>query len=205
VAPSSRASSSCATPPDAPRFSSLGIERRHGLRIGSPIGGKHANYHMPLVAHGAGLPSPAKLRALLREVGRALRLDAFVFANLPLSWHGIANPLAERGRPSPSNSYRLTLSADAETTLTRALSKDARKKLRQKDKKLRERAPVAHLVARTAEEADAILAAFLAQKRERFREMGLPIRSRTTPRKLSCVLPLSQASRKAGPRSSCTR
>src|SRR5829696_7754551 len=92
----------------------LGIERQQGLRIGAPIGGKHANYHMPLVAHGAALPSPAELRALLREVGRALRLDAFVFANLPLSWHGIANPLAEGGRPSPSNGYRLSLSPDAE-------------------------------------------------------------------------------------------
>jgi len=152
----------------------LGIERRQGLRIGAPIGGKHANYHMPLVAHGAALPSPAELRALLREVGRALRLDAFVFANLPLSWHGIANPLAEGGRPSPSNGYRLSLSPDAEATLARALSKDARKKLRQKDKKLRELGPVAHLVASRAEDVDAILRAFLAQKRERLREMGLP-------------------------------
>jgi CelD/BcsL family acetyltransferase involved in cellulose biosynthesis len=152
----------------------LAIERRHGLRVAVPTGGKHANYHLPLLAHGALPPGAAKLRALLRETGRALRLDAYAFSNLPRAWHGVANPLAEGGRPSPSNGYRLALSADTEATLTRVLSKDARKKLRQKDKKLREFGPVAHRVARQAEDVDAILRAFLAQKRERFREMGLP-------------------------------
>ena len=152
----------------------LAIERRHGLRIAVPVGGKQANYHLPLFARGAVLPSGAELRALLRETGRALRLDTYIFGNLPLSWDGFANPLAEAGRPSPSNGYRLALSGDAEATLSRALSKDGRKKLRQKDKKLRELGPVAHRVARTAEEAEAILAAFLDQKRARFRELGLP-------------------------------
>lgn len=86
----------------------------------------------------------------------------------------LCQPARQGGRPSPSNGYRLALSGDAEATLSRALSKDGRKKLRQKDKKLRELGPVAHRVARTAEEAEAILAAFLDQKRARFRELGLP-------------------------------
>jgi CelD/BcsL family acetyltransferase involved in cellulose biosynthesis len=152
----------------------LALARRQGLRIASPVGGKHANYHLPLMAAGSALPSPSELRALLREAGRALHIDAYAFANLPLAWNGVPNPLTEGGRPSPSNGYRLALDADGEATLQRALSKDARKKLRQKDKKLRELGPVAHRVARTPGDVDAILAAFLAQKRERFRGTGIP-------------------------------
>ncbi|HEX8663327.1 MAG TPA: GNAT family N-acetyltransferase [Beijerinckiaceae bacterium] len=152
----------------------LTIARRQGLRIASPVGGKHANYHLPLIGAGTALPSPSELRAILREAGRALSIDAYAFANLPLAWDGLANPLAEGGRPSPSNGYRLALDPDAEATLQRVLSKDARKKLRQKDKKLREQGAIAHRVAGTPEDVDAILSAFFAQKRERFREMGIP-------------------------------
>jgi CelD/BcsL family acetyltransferase involved in cellulose biosynthesis len=152
----------------------LAVSRRQGVRIASPVGGKHANYHLPLMAAGCLLPSPSGLRALLREAGRTLGIDAYAFANLPLAWDGIANPLAQGGRPSPSNGYRLALDADGEATLQRVLSKDARKKLRQKDKKLRELGPVARRVAQTPEDVDAILSAFLAQKRDRFREMGIP-------------------------------
>lgn len=151
----------------------LALERRSGLRIAAPIGGKHANYHLPLMASGMAMPSPGELRRLLRIAGRARGLDAFAFSNLPLAWHGIANPLAAGGRPSPSNGYRLALGADAEEVFKRAMSKDARKKLRQKDKKLRERGAVTHLVATTPGEAERILAAFLAQKRARLRELGV--------------------------------
>src|SRR5215203_7021763 len=58
--------------------------------------------------------------------------------------------------------------------LARALSKDARKKLRQKDKKLRERGPVVHRVAGTSAEIAPILSAFLTQKRDRFRATRIP-------------------------------
>ncbi|MFL5004174.1 MAG: GNAT family N-acetyltransferase [Microvirga sp.] len=152
----------------------LAIERRPGLSAAGAIGGKHANYHLPLMAAGGALPSPSALRALLRQAARRLGIDAYAFTNLPLSWRGLANPLASGGRPSPSNGYRLTLAGSAEEVLARALSKDARKKLRQKDKKLRELGPVVHQVARTSAEIAPILSAFLAQKRDRFSATGIP-------------------------------
>jgi CelD/BcsL family acetyltransferase involved in cellulose biosynthesis len=152
----------------------LAIERRPGLAAASAIGGKHANYHLPLMVSGAAVPSPSALRALLRQAGGRLGVDAYAFTNLPRSWNGASNPLAFGGRPSPSNGYRLTLAGSAEETLARALSKDARKKLRQKEKKLRELGPVAHRVAGTPAEIEHILSAFLAQKRDRFRATGIP-------------------------------
>jgi CelD/BcsL family acetyltransferase involved in cellulose biosynthesis len=57
--------------------------------------------------------------------------------------------------------------------LGRAFSKDARKKLRYKTKKLNDLGPIAHRVARSAEDVDLILGAFLDHKRLRFREMGV--------------------------------
>jgi CelD/BcsL family acetyltransferase involved in cellulose biosynthesis len=144
-----------------------------GLRVAAPAGGKHANYHLPLVARNVPIPAPPALRALLRQAGRMLGIDAYLLANQPKSWDGLENPLAEGGRASPSNGYRLMLSADAEETLARALSKDARKKLRQKSKKLNELGPVTHRVAKSAQEVDLILAAFYEQKRVRFQEMGV--------------------------------
>lgn len=150
----------------------LGVERRRGLVVAAPIGGKHANYHMPVLA-SAGAPSPAALKRLLREAGRALGVDAYVFSNCPLSWNGVPNPLAEDGRPSPSNGYRLALDPDCEATLKRAFSSETRKKLRKKEKKLAELGPVNHLMARSEAEVDLILEAFFRQKAERFRELGI--------------------------------
>jgi CelD/BcsL family acetyltransferase involved in cellulose biosynthesis len=44
------------------------------LRIASPIGGKHANYHLPLMAADS-LPSPSEVRALLREAEEWVRRE----------------------------------------------------------------------------------------------------------------------------------
>ena len=80
----------------------LAIERRPGLSAAGAIGGKHANYHLPLMAAGGALPSPSALRALLRQAARRLGIDAYAFTNLPLSWRGLANPLASGGRRAPA-------------------------------------------------------------------------------------------------------
>jgi CelD/BcsL family acetyltransferase involved in cellulose biosynthesis len=149
----------------------LGIARRRGLAIAAPIGGKHANYHLPVI--GAGAPSPTELNRLLREAGRRDGVDAYVFGNCPLAWQGAPNPLAEGGRPSPSNGYRLRLEPDCEAALKRAFSSETRKKLRKKEKKLGELGPVTYLLARSEAEVDRILGAFQAQKRARMRELGI--------------------------------
>ncbi len=103
-----------------------------------------------------------------------MRVDAFAFRNMPRAWRGEPNPLAAGGRPSPSDAYGLTLVPDADALMERALSRDARKKLRQKEKYLAEIGPVSCRAARDEGEVDAFLAAFLEQKRLRFRELGIP-------------------------------
>ena len=149
----------------------LGVARRHGITTAAPLGGKHANYHLPILTLEA--PSPAALRPLLREAGRRLGIDTYVFGNCPLAWRGVPNPIAQGGRPSPSNGYRLALDPDCESSLKRAFSAETRKKLRKKEKRLGQLGPVIHLLARTEAEVERILAAFHDQKRARFRELGI--------------------------------
>ena len=152
----------------------LEIRRGAAGRIADVLGGKHANFHAPLLGRGGTRQlGPVETRALLLDAGRQIGIDAYAFTNLPVTWRGEPNPLAFGGRPSPSNGYKLALGTDPEATLSRAFSKDSRKKLRRKEKALCDIGPVSHRIARSEAEADAMLDTFLALKRERFRELGI--------------------------------
>lgn len=156
----------------------LAIVRRHGIRFATFIGDKHANYHMGLYApaFAAGL-DPLLARQMLQEIGAAIGgLDAFAFLNQPRSWQDIANPagLIAAGR-SPSQSYKLALvPGDSEAALKRAMSSHARKKLKNKHNRFRDFGPSTLIRATTPAEIERVLDAFLSQKAERFRAMGLP-------------------------------
>lgn len=155
----------------------LVITGRSGARFAELIGGKHSNYHMGLYApaFAAGLDA-ARTTQMLTEIGAAIGgLDALIFVNQPPSWRGIGNPPALLASgPSPSRVYKLVLSADGEDTLKRSMSNHARKKLRNKRSRFVEFGPSAVHRARTPAEIERVLAAFVTQKTERFREMGVP-------------------------------
>lgn len=146
----------------------LAVGRRAGLRVAAIAGGRHASFHMPVLAEDA-LLSPGDLT----RIGRLVGADAVLLSGLPRAWAGRPNPLAAGAPPSPSNAYELALLADGEATLRAALSADKRKKLRQKERYLAEIGPVRHLIAGSAAEIDRLLAAFLAQKADRFAELGI--------------------------------
>lgn len=155
----------------------LVITRRSGARFAEIIGGKHSNYHMGLYvpAFAAGLDAALTAR-MLSEVGAAVGgLDAMIFVNQPTAWQGIANPPALLASgPSPSRVYKLALAKDGAATLKRSMSNHARKKLRNKRSRFAEFGPSAVNRARTPDEIERVIAAFAAQKTERFREMGVP-------------------------------
>lgn len=156
----------------------LVITRRSGVRFAEFIGGKHANYHMGLYARDFAARCDADLaRRMLGEIGAAIGgLDALVFVNQPVSWEGLPNPAALiPASPSPSAAYKLALiPGDGEATLRRSMSSHARKKL--KNKRVRFSEQGASSVHRAHEPAEiaALVDAFLGQKAERFRGMGLP-------------------------------
>jgi CelD/BcsL family acetyltransferase involved in cellulose biosynthesis len=156
----------------------LVLTRRSGIRFAEFIGGKHANYHMGLYdpAFAAGLDTETA-RLMLVEVARAIGgLDALIFVNQPPRWQDIANPAALlAAAPSPSRAYKLALIAgDGEATLRRSMSSHARKKLKNKRSRFADFGPSSMALARTPAEIERVIDAFLLQKAERFRSMGVP-------------------------------
>ena len=154
----------------------LRISRDGGFAVARVIGAKHANYHMPLYASPQGAAIPAEeIEAALARAGREAGIDVYALDHQPRFWDGTANPLSARGAPCASDAYGLLLGPDAESTLRRAFSGDARKKLRAKERKLVEAlGPVEHRIGTSPEAVAAILEAFYAQKAARFAAMGVP-------------------------------
>jgi len=156
----------------------LVITRRSGIRFAEFIGGKHANYHMGLYAPAFAARLDAVLtQQMLTEIGAAIGgLDALVFVNQPTHWRGYLNPPALLAAgPSPSRAYKLALIAgDGDATLKRSMSSHARKKLKNKHSRFRDFGPSAMNRARTPDEIERVLSAFLEQKAARFRAMGVP-------------------------------
>ncbi len=154
----------------------LAIARTGGISHAAFIGDKHSNYHMGLYAPGfASQLDAVEARRMLREVGAAIGLDALIFLNQPGSWQGIPNPAALiAAGPSPSRAYKLALiPGDGEATLKRSMSSHARKKLKNKHNRFKDFGPSTVGQAKTPEEIERVLDAFLAQKAERFRSMGV--------------------------------
>lgn len=156
----------------------LAISRRGGVRFAELIGGKHANYHMGLYARdfAAGLDAALTARLLAEACAAIGGVDALIFLNQPGSWQEVGNPPALLASgPSPSRAYKLALvPGDGEATLKRAMSSHARKKLRNKLSRFKEFGPSALNRARTPAEIERVISAFLEQKTERFRTMGVP-------------------------------
>ncbi len=156
----------------------LVITRRSGARFAEFIGGKHANYHMGLYAPEFAARFDAALAgAMLAEIGAAIGgLDALVFVNQPQGWQGHVNPPALiASGPSPSRAYKLALiPGDGEATFRRSMSSHARKKLKNKRSRFADFGPSTMRRALEPAEIERVVAAFLAQKAERFRLMGIP-------------------------------
>jgi CelD/BcsL family acetyltransferase involved in cellulose biosynthesis len=150
----------------------LVVGRQSGLRVASPLGGKHANFNVPLMRPGCSL-APDASRGLLARIGRQLGVDLVICRNAPQDWRGVPNPFAAGGQPSPSNAYKLRLESDAEATFARVSSTAARKKLRNKERGLAKLGAVALLKAATEAEIDLILDAVVAHKKRRFGELGI--------------------------------
>jgi CelD/BcsL family acetyltransferase involved in cellulose biosynthesis len=153
----------------------LAIERWAGMRIATTIGGKHANFNLPVMPlrPEAPLARSAMLDGL-RRIASEIGIDVFVLASLPKSWAGRPNPLAGFGTPSPSNAYEVALEQDPEATAQRSMTNEARKRLRNKERGLAKLGEVAFFQAQDEGEVERLLNAFFRQKEERFQELGIP-------------------------------
>ena len=154
----------------------FGITRQGGLSVAAFLGGRDANFNMGLFRRGVAW-SRASLLDLLRRAALAsrLRVDLYALHNQPLSWQGVANPFAKLERqPSPSFAYKATLERDPEAFFKDHLSRESRKKLRQKMTRLKGFGGVEIVRAADPVEIAAVLDALLDQRRERCEVLGLP-------------------------------
>lgn len=150
------------------------VERRAGLLVASSVGGKHANYTLPLLRPGLmERLSKDTARAMLAQAARSVGADAVSLSQVPVEWDGCPNPFAALGQPAASTAASLLLSANGDATLARSMSAEARKKLRAKIRGLEKSGPVELRQAVTRDEVELILGAFLDQKAARFRSLGI--------------------------------
>ncbi len=150
----------------------LALRRAGPARVAVPIGGRQANVHGALWRSGLRLGEP---RAFLRRVGRLVGADVVSLPFGVRSWAGEANPLVPADAAASGDRVAtLILDATGEATLARSVSRDTRKKLRQKENRLREAGTLAFAQAVSPGEVEAVLGAFFAQKAERRRAIGLP-------------------------------
>jgi CelD/BcsL family acetyltransferase involved in cellulose biosynthesis len=153
----------------------LGLEKQGSLRVASFLGAKDSNFNMGLFKPGS-VWSRETLTELLRRAAAASDspVDLFAFRNQPREWQGTANPLmALSGQASPSFAYKTALVRDPEAFIKAHLSRDTRKKLRQKMNRLRALGAVSVIEARSPAERTEILDAFEAQRTERNRAAGI--------------------------------
>jgi CelD/BcsL family acetyltransferase involved in cellulose biosynthesis len=153
----------------------LAVRRRMGVNIGAFLGGKHANFTMPLYAQGARRTlAPDALRAAAVDAARRGGVDLLLLERQVTGWMGTPNPLARLdARPAASQAYKATLVADGDAFMQAIMSSESRKKLRHKEKKLSEFGAVAFREAGAPDERRRALEAFLAQKAQRFAALGI--------------------------------
>lgn len=153
----------------------LGLWRQGFLTICGFLGGKDSNFNLGLFRQDTRW-TRGEIQRLLKDAARAgdLAVDLFAFRNQPLEWEGTANPLADLpGQPSPSFAHKVTLTPDPEDYFKQNLSRELRKKLRQKTARMKALGPVEYRIARSPAEAERILDAFVAQRRARSAALGL--------------------------------
>ena len=155
----------------------LGVERIGPLRVARHLGGEHANIRMPLVAPGWRGPADDEATdRLLARIAKAIGgVDLFDFDALPADEHGTPLMLARHGaaRPARCNVPVLKLEPDFAAVLAAHRGSRKAKKHRWQINAL---APIGGYRLRRAEsrsEAEAMFAAFRAEKALWFRRMGI--------------------------------
>lgn len=151
----------------------LEIHRFGPFTLARTLGGAHASIQAPLFAPTAALGAEEAL-CFARAVGRALQADVLSLGYQPETVRGHRNPLlALPLRAGANDCFRLALERDGAALMGRKFSKDARRKLARKAKKLAEFGPVHLVEATTNDEARAILEFFFHHRALRCARQGL--------------------------------
>jgi CelD/BcsL family acetyltransferase involved in cellulose biosynthesis len=151
----------------------LGQHQMAATRQAEFLGGKHANFNMAIWRRDYGANATTDdVEALLAPLGEAV--DALILLNQPEHWNGLRNPFLNLPHSvSADPAYHGTLMPDFDALLAARMSTSKRKKLRNRERALAQHGTVTFRRAETADDANAILAAFHHQKAQRMRELGV--------------------------------
>ncbi len=150
----------------------LGIKHFGLFRAAIFLGAKDSNFNFGLFRPGYA-PNRFALFDLFRAAARKMGArspELLVFYNQPFEWNGWANPLARLPHQlSPSFAYMARIGSNSEAYFATKLSKDTRKKLRKKESRLADIAPLRQLCSDENSAAqEKIIEAFFKQKIARF-------------------------------------
>jgi len=152
----------------------LTLRHAFGVRVATFMGGKHTTFNMPLMDRDfAARANAGDLHALLAGLRDHRAVDVLAFAQQPLQWREIANPLAYLPhQPSVNDCPVLLMPPDAAPTAL--LSNSFRKRLKSKEKKLQAQPGYRYIVADSDIEITELLDWFFRTKPVRMAEQQLP-------------------------------
>lgn len=154
----------------------LEIIKRRGLTLARAIGGSHANGNFPAIASGFSQQNGADLaNAVIATVQRArLGVDLLLIERQIRELHGVANPFAQlASTESPNVALAVDLRMGFDAVLDRVGRKRRLKKHRAQTRKLEAAGGFMHREAASDQDVGALLGAFLQQKADRFRKLGI--------------------------------
>ena len=152
----------------------LVLTHAHGFRVAGFMGGKHTTFNMGLWDRDfAASATAADLDRLLQALRARNAADVLALVQQPLTWGGIANPLAHWPRqPSVNDCPLLVMPAGA--TPAALISNSFRKRLRSKEKKLQALPGYRSSIATSDAEITRLLDWFFQVKPLRMAEQKLP-------------------------------
>jgi CelD/BcsL family acetyltransferase involved in cellulose biosynthesis len=150
----------------------LGVRRRHGARVASFLGGKHATFNMALwQSDFFNRATKADLDVLL--AGLSARADVLALTQQPRRWQGLANPFALLpGQPSANDCPVLTMAKDG--TPASRVSNSFRRRLKGKERKLQTLPGYRYRLAGEDADIARLLDWFFTIKPQRMAAQGLP-------------------------------
>lgn len=151
----------------------LGVRRRGPLTIARVLGDCHGNQNTGLTRRGVRRPDGRTLCDMLTEAARKARIDVLDLRHLSAGgvFDGRAVPPVA---PSPSPIFNLPLQSDFDALFRARRGKDARKKLRSKERKLAESGAIAVVTATDEATARALLDTLIRQRSDRAAATGIP-------------------------------
>ena len=153
----------------------LAVGRENGVHVARFMGGKHPNFNMPVwqsafAAFAAASDVAVIINAIVQE---ADGIDVLALTQQPKRWRGVSNPFAQlASQPSANLVPSMIMKSNAKPE--DRISTSTRRRLRNKERKLKALPGYRYSVAKTDADIERLLDAFFIVKPQRMTQLRLP-------------------------------